>query len=759
MNYSRLAAGALRGSVGLALAVVAACNQDPEAAKRKFLASGEAYMAQRNYSAAIIEYRNAVQQDAQFGEARFKLSLAYAQSGDTLSAMREAVRAADLMPERIDVQMQAATLLVVTRRFADARSRAEQVLQKDPGNVQAQVVLGNALAGTKDLDGAIREIEEALRLDPQRSTTYTNLGALEAARGDLGAAEKAFRQAVARDPKSAHVRLSLAQFYWLTARTAEAEQAIKEALALSPGDAVANRVMALFYLSTNRRPEAEPFLKASAEASGSGQGKLALADYYLVGERPNEATPILTALTSDPAVGTMARLRLAEIDQQAGRRDAAERVIDSVLSKEPGNLEALLAKAGLRLLDRSFDSALAFVERAVAANPTSALAHFARGKVLLAKQQPEEAKKAFNEAVRLNPRAAAAHVELARLHLQAGAAETSVGLASEALKMDPHSGDARFVLARGLMARGQLDEAEGLLKDLVAARPASALLHAHMGLLYAARNNPPAASAEFERALALDPLQLEAVSGLVAFDLSRKDQAGARQRVDALVLKAPRNADILTLAARTHMMIDDVAGAEPLLLKAIASNTSAMGAYSLLGSVYIRLGRLDEARRQFEQLADRQSHAASALTMAGILHQMQGRTAEAQRAFERVISIDPRAAVAANNLAWIYSENGGNLDVALQLAQTAKSVLPEQPEVDDTLGWIYYKKELLPLAITSLTLSVDRDPLNPVTQFHLGMAYAKSGDKIRAKHALSSALRLRPDFEQAAEASRVLASL
>lgn len=145
--------------------------------------------------------------------------------------------------------------------------------------------------------------------------------------------------------------------------------------------------------------------------------------------------------------------------------------------------------------------------------------------------------------------------------------------------------------------------------------------------------------------------------------------------------------------------------------------------------------------------------------MVGMLYQMQGHTADAQKAFERVIQIDPRAAVAANNLAWIYGENGGNLDEALQLAQTAKAVLPEQPEVDDTLGWIYYKKDLLPLAVAALKLSVDHDPRNHLAQFHLGMAYAKSGDKIRAKQALEAALQLRPDFEQAAEASRVLASL
>ena len=50
--------------------------------------------------------------------------------------------------------------------------------------------------------------------------------------------------------------------------------------------------------------------------------------------------------------------------------------------------------------------------------------------------------------------------------------------------------------------------------------------------------------------------------------------------------------------------------------------------------------------------------------------------------------------VAANNLAWMFAETGENLDMALQLAQAATRRVPEQPEIQDTLGWIYYKKGL-----------------------------------------------------------------
>ncbi len=144
--------------------------------------------------------------------------------------------------------------------------------------------------------------------------------------------------------------------------------------------------------------------------------------------------------------------------------------------------------------------------------------------------------------------------------------------------------------------------------------------------------------------------------------------------------------------------------------------------------------------------------------MVGIILQVQGDDAGARARFERVIQLDPDAAVAANNLAWIYADKGGNLDVALHLAQTAQKRLPNVPEVNDTLGFIYYKKNLAPLAITTLKVSAERDPGNATYQYHLGLAYAAAGDAPRARQALTRALALKSDFDGAEDARERLGS-
>ena len=163
-----------------------------------------------------------------------------------------------------------------------------------------------------------------------------------------------------------------------------------------------------------------------------------------------------------------------------------------------------------------------------------------------------------------------------------------------------------------------------------------------------------------------------------------------------------------------------------------------------------------DAINEFNKLVERQPNSVAAHTMIGVLLEIENKRDEARKRYEQVLALDSRSPVAANNLAWIYAETGGNLDLALQLAQTAKEQLPDTPEVDDTIGWIYYKKGIQTLAIASFRASVDKDPKNATYQTHLGLAYAKNGDMLKARETLGNALKADPNAHGADEARKIL---
>ena len=271
------------------------------------------------------------------------------------------------------------------------------------------------------------------------------------------------------------------------------------------------------------------------------------------------------------------------------------------------------------------------------------------------------------------------------------------------------------MLVRSLMAKGDassLSRADTELKSLLQQYPnARGRARPARGSLQTATKDYAGARKSFDRALQLNPNDTEAVAGLVSTRPHRA-QAGrcAQARRGAAGCRAERSGR--ALPRRPHLSLDRRCRAARSRRCSRRSQAApgTLQAYGLLGELYLGQKKLDEARQKFEELAQRQPKPVGPHTMVAMILQMQGKNAEAQKRYEKVLEIDRTAPVAANNLAWMYAEGAGNIDVALQLAQTAKAGLPDSPEVNDTLGWIYYKKDLAGLAIAPLQQAVGQGP-------------------------------------------------
>src|SRR5262245_21472929 len=290
--------------------IAASCTHDPQKLKKQYVASGDQYFAKKNYNEAIVQYRNAVAQDGIFGEAHLKLAAAYEANNDLNAALREYTRAADLLPDNQQAQLNAGKLLVADGQFPEARTRALAILEKDQKNVNRLIVLGNALAGMKDIDAAIQQIEQAVDQDPGLTFAYANLGLLQDRKGEPSAAEAAFKRAVESSPTSTEAHLNLGNYYWALGRRPQAEKEFIAALALDKKSAEINRVLAAFYLTGGEGAKAEPYFKAYADGASNATAKLSLADYYMGNQRMAEAVKILEAVSKQEDGYGPAKLRL-----------------------------------------------------------------------------------------------------------------------------------------------------------------------------------------------------------------------------------------------------------------------------------------------------------------------------------------------------------------------------------------------------------------------------------------------------------------
>ncbi len=643
-------------------AVAASCSESAAV----HLQRADQYFEQKKYPEAVLEYRIVVQADPQSGTARKKLGQAYLQAGDVQGAFDELVRAADLLPDDIDVQVIVARFLQAAGHFEDLKTRATRIVEKDPQNVDGHILLGAALLGLKDPDGAVEQIQNAINLDPTQSRAYDALAAFKVSQSDLKEAEAAFRKAIEIDPKSVSARLALATFLWSARRPADCETELKYALGLDPKSAQTNKMLAVFCLARGRTPEAERYLKAAAQVEAPAW--LALTDYYVATGREGEARDILVKLVGDPRIGDLARIQLAEILLKDGKTADASRAIDEILRRGSHNAAANLLKARLCLADNRLDDALTNVTQALDAEPDNVLAHYLLADIQLAKLRPTEAAKEFRQVLRINPLAVPAQMQLARIAARAGDWPAAIDAAFSALALQPRNVDAELLVVQAMIA-GHDSRTLKELDTLLKAHPELSAAHTFKAIYAGQQGDPSSARRSYEQALSLDASNLVALSGLVALDAQSKRLPEARHLIDARLAKTPNDPDVLILAARADISEGQPEAAERRLTAAIDVNPSFLAAYNLLGNIYLVEHRLPEAVAEFGAAAQRHPDSIAAPTMVAMILTEQNKKDQAVKQYERVMDVDPNAAVAANNLAWLYMERGEHLDVALQLAR------------------------------------------------------------------------------------------
>jgi len=135
-----------------------------------------------------------------------------------------------------------------------------------------------------------------------------------------------------------------------------------------------------------------------------------------------------------------------------------------------------------------------------------------------------------------------------------------------------------------------------------------------------------------------------------------------------------------------------------------------------------------------------------AIGALAILLEMSDRSAESAELYQQLLEIEPRNLIAINNLAWIMSEDKGQYQQALELAQKGLELNPNYIDLIETRGVVYYRLGELNKAVQDLTKCVelypDTVPQAVIARFHLARTSAELGKKEEALRYLNQALEL-----------------
>jgi tetratricopeptide (TPR) repeat protein len=787
--------------LALACACASACREDPQKAKARHLERGKQYLKEKRYGEARIEFRNALAIDKNLGEAYHGLGEASLELNSLQEAFDAFQRAASLDENNLEARIRLGNMLLqYGREDKEAGRLADEVLQKNPNHIEGRVLRASVRVAQRRWEEALAELEGALALDRKRIETHLSLARYYEQRAKAQPdpaelerfnreAERVFRQAIEMDPRSSVAHLAFGDFLYSNARTEEAEQQLRQAAELAPDHKLALTALQRFYETQQRYGEAEQYLtRLAALDPDKTAGRVLLYDFHARAGRLDQALGEYEALLRENPKYLRGHSRLAELLLAKGDVAGATKRLEEALKLNRQDTDALLVRGRIHALNGRYRDSITDLEQVLKQEPKLPAALYYLAESHLQNNDPERARAFINDMLGAYPQSPAGLLMLIRIYLSQGNATEATRTAEQiingiarlkadrvaflASRLSPEmlpDLESKGYISRAL-ARIQLRDYPGAEADLNRAaqtEPRNPEPHTNLASLHLLRNEVEKARQEAEQALQLAPTQLQAVATAVTVYLRQKDYQAAHARLDDLLRAEPARAAFLDQKARVFEAQGDLENTEKTLRRIIEVDPSYLNAYFELSAFYHLRNQVDRAIAELQEVIKRRpdSHQqiAQAHALSGMLEDGRGRYDEAVKSYEKALSFDTRsvsAAIAYNNLAWLYADKGkGNLDKAVDYAQKAIAIAPEA-SFYDTLGYVYYKKQLHSVAVEQFSKAIEKKPLSAAYHFHLARALRDSGETRKAQQAYERALQIGgANFADAEQAKQELAAL
>ncbi len=772
----------------------------PEERKAKYFARANEYIEVANYPKARVALRNVLKIDPKDADAYVLFARVEEKEKNWRNAVQLYQEAVRLDPGHT------AALITLGKYYLEARltervaETAEAVLKKEPRHPQANALKIASQAMTEEAvpsailkaealvkefptepDVAIllatlydqrrryRDAEVTLRraLDahPKDLDLLNNLNAVLTRANDADGAEAVIRRMIDAEPESIDHRLRLVRFYVQQAAYDKAEAVLRNAVALDPTSDQRRLALAEFFMSRKDVPSAEQvLLDATAQLPYSSQLQFGLAALYKKIGQDTKARERYAALIQeykDKPVGLEAKVKLAEMDFQAGKQIEAERQVQDVLRENPRSSDGLTLLGRMELARRNGKDAVQAFRTVLHDQPELATVHYLLGQAYQLTGEINLAKESFERAVALYPDQVDAKRSLAVLESRSGRYQQARARLDDLLKQRPDDVAALDMLMTLDLVMKNWSGAEETLGRIRHVTAESHVALMAEGRLYEAQRRLNDAMNAYERAAALAPNEPEPLLSLVKLEVAQGHKVRSQARLETLLAARPDHPFAHGLLGE----VLSVSGAheEAMLHYDEASRLNPKWITPWLNWATLSLSRKkpDVAVQVLHEGLKANPDSEELYMLLASAHFEQGQIDLAMAAYETTLRLNPRNLLAANNLAVLFVDHKGDpssLQRAFALSQGFEKEAPH-PLFIDTLGWVRFKMGQQEEAIRLMKDAVAKSPDISVLNYHLGMAFFQSGQRAEARTYLSKALKSSDSFAGRREAEQALAQI
>jgi tetratricopeptide (TPR) repeat protein len=707
------------------LVALGAAGCTKEMRKNRYLARANSDFKSGQYDKAEVEYLKVLRVAPRNPVALARLGFIYYDQGRGLRALSALQLAAPLDPENADLRLKLCLTRFSLGLFKEARDDAQKILKKQPGQEEALTMLAETTFSRKDVQDTLQQIESMRQADKDRAGYHLARATLLLRQGQQTNVASELKKALELEPKSPAVLAALGNLYWMQGDSKNAEQALKAAAELSP-------------------------LRSAR--------KLRYAEFKLQHGSPGEAKQMFEEITRKVPDYLPAWLSLAQMALDEGRFEDGAAVTQKILARAPESYEGMLLSGKLKLARGEGTQAVAEFTRMTAIYEHSPQVQYHLALAYLVAEDLPKGVARLNQALSLNPNYPDAILLLAELNLKKGDVAPVITSLTQLLKQQPQIAQAHFLLAAAYLAQNNPGEAVTVYRRMLPMFPKDSRVPFALATVLAQQNKRKEARPLCESALALSPDFLAPLQLLVDLDLADKQPQAALDRVNKQIARRPSAPDLTLLLAMIYLNQHDSARAETALLKAIDLAPNLKTPYQILAQLYIDSNKPQQALEKLTSFAAKTNDVAVLMQIGMIQDKLKNYPAACD-AYEKLLTVNPKFSPALNNLAYSYAEHLGQIDKALQTAERARQLLPNDPSTADTLGWILYRKADYPKALPLLEEAAAKLPAEPEIQLHLGLARYAMAQEAPARLALEGAIRANKEFPGKEEAQRCLAIL
>ncbi|HEV2445091.1 MAG TPA: tetratricopeptide repeat protein, partial [Candidatus Sulfopaludibacter sp.] len=713
--------------------------------------------------------------DQRYGPAHYRLALTYLKLGQVAPAVHELHVSIELLKkdgaegaDHYDSVVKLSEIYLAVARdkqFLDeVDGYCKELLARDPNSFDGHrltadlnfVRAGQAFQtarkdeGQELLDAALAEYRKADSITPGNQGVMMQLARTLTYKGDYDSAAKLYQQVIDKDKTYEGAYTELYRLYLFQNKADDGERILKLAFQNNPKKYVFLRALALHYSALHRRDDMINVLQQiKSHAKDFDQAYFLVGDFYLLlGDGDSAVREYREGMTKDPKRKTTYQKRIIEALMRQGKRNEAAQLNAEILKEHPDDTDAKGLEGSLLLDKGDVNRALQELQGVVTRAPDNPVARFNLGRAHAALGQYEQARQMFQKAIELRPDYVLARLALAQLEVTRGDFDAALKTAQAVLNIDRGNVNARLIESAALMGQKKFSDSRQLLAEMLKVNPSSPDVLFQLGIVSLAENKYKEAEDDFRRSYELNPANPRGLMGMVETQMAQNKTDEALKLLAAEAAKNPNRLDLQVQLGNTAVRAgkyDQAIGYFQKVLDSLDKNARQRGdLYLRIGETYRRKGDLGNAIIALQKAREVEPNNVVVLSTLALVLDGSNRWSEASQVYDATIKLDPNNGVALNNKAFLMAEHGGDLDMALTMAQQAKRMLPNLSEVSDTLGWIYLKKGLSDNAIDIFKDLVAKEPHASTYRFHLGMAYFQKGDKPTALKQLQDALKDNP---------------